>query len=601
MKAVKSKVLGRGAAIAAILAALGLMVAGDLKKHTRFHRYSANSSVALEYFDSEVPQQVSLSPDGRFVLSKIRSAAAFTICVADCKTRRTLRKLTSTQSQLSLTWRPDCSGIVFLADSGGNREYRLFEWRLSTGNVRSYHTPPIHSAAPPIRWACDGSFLVLAQEATKEGQRLIKVETQEGNFNAWHPLFETWPDSDFQVSPDSRFLAFVAKTDPSAVSIASLIVPATKVGSMPVGVNGEVRDLAWAPDSRSILFTRRGLGDEYFYLGELDVISRKATDLYRKECDIQHPHFLPGKRGLVFEANFAGENQIELGSEWRQPLSALTLPGSDNRIASVSADGEYVEGLSTTPELASTVVRWKTHQHLDGKPPQEADSEDSGLFSQRTIRRSVAGSLPISIWKPKEKQVSHPIAAVIFVHGGPHLQQRPDWDFRLQFLLDHDIEYAVVNYQGSSGYGQKFEASDSLGSQADDVREAVNYIEQTSGLPQDRVVLMGESYGSEVVGSAISEMKGSIGGVVFVSPVGFGSMSKDRSLSARFVQVYKGKNDRIGQVADLERDLADDFRATSLDRAESTFDLVPNEGHQFRRNQTWAQIYANLVSALTAK
>ena len=48
----------------------------------------------------------------------------------------------------------------------------------------------------------------------------------------------------------------------------------------------------------------------------------------------------------------------------------------------------------------------------------------------------------------------HPM--VVVIHGGPHGQQGPSFNFRNQVYAGLGWATLMVNYRGSTGYGQKF-------------------------------------------------------------------------------------------------------------------------------------------------
>ena len=48
----------------------------------------------------------------------------------------------------------------------------------------------------------------------------------------------------------------------------------------------------------------------------------------------------------------------------------------------------------------------------------------------------------------------HPL--IVEIHGGPHGQQGPDFNGKAQVFAAHGYAVLMVNYRGSTGYGQKF-------------------------------------------------------------------------------------------------------------------------------------------------
>ena len=63
------------------------------------------------------------------------------------------------------------------------------------------------------------------------------------------------------------------------------------------------------------------------------------------------------------------------------------------------------------------------------------------------------------------------------IHGGPHGQQGPSFNVKAQVYAAHGYGVLMVNYRGSTGYGQKFADAifnDQDGGKAKDVLAGVD-------------------------------------------------------------------------------------------------------------------------------
>jgi dipeptidyl aminopeptidase/acylaminoacyl peptidase len=94
----------------------------------------------------------------------------------------------------------------------------------------------------------------------------------------------------------------------------------------------------------------------------------------------------------------------------------------------------------------------------------------------------------------------HPL--VVIIHGGPHGQQGPQYNFRSQFFAHRGYATLQVNYRGSTGYGQKFADAvfaDQNGNEAQDVLYGVSAaLRRYLWLDPKRVVVEGVSYGGQL-------------------------------------------------------------------------------------------------------
>ncbi len=96
----------------------------------------------------------------------------------------------------------------------------------------------------------------------------------------------------------------------------------------------------------------------------------------------------------------------------------------------------------------------------------------------------------------------HSVPLVVNAHGGPHGQQGPEFNSTNQIYAGHGFATLMVNYRGSTGYGQAFEdkiLNDQDGGEMRDVLDAVNAaLAKYSWLDPNRLGVEGTSYGGQV-------------------------------------------------------------------------------------------------------
>src|SRR5574337_918953 len=94
----------------------------------------------------------------------------------------------------------------------------------------------------------------------------------------------------------------------------------------------------------------------------------------------------------------------------------------------------------------------------------------------------------------------HPL--IVNIHGGPHGQNGPAFNFRNQVYAALGWAVLNVNYRGSTGYGQKFADAvfgDQNGNEGQDVLYAVNAaIRRNPWIDRDRMGIEGGSYGGQL-------------------------------------------------------------------------------------------------------
>lgn len=94
----------------------------------------------------------------------------------------------------------------------------------------------------------------------------------------------------------------------------------------------------------------------------------------------------------------------------------------------------------------------------------------------------------------------HPM--IVEIHGGPHGQQGPEFNGKSQVFAAHGYAVLMVNYRGSTGYGQKFADAifkDQDGKEAEDVLSGVDAaLAKYPFLDRDRLGIEGGSYGGQL-------------------------------------------------------------------------------------------------------
>jgi len=98
---------------------------------------------------------------------------------------------------------------------------------------------------------------------------------------------------------------------------------------------------------------------------------------------------------------------------------------------------------------------------------------------------------------------------IVMIHGGPHGQQGPVFNAKSQVYAAHGWATLMVNYRGSTGYGQKFADAifhDQDGGEAKDVLYAVDAaVRRNSWIDPQRLGIEGGSYGGQLTNWLITQ------------------------------------------------------------------------------------------------
>jgi dipeptidyl aminopeptidase/acylaminoacyl peptidase len=109
---------------------------------------------------------------------------------------------------------------------------------------------------------------------------------------------------------------------------------------------------------------------------------------------------------------------------------------------------------------------------------------------------------------PRSARPARGYPAIIWVHGGPVGQTRPNFRPDIQMLLAQGFAVLLPNVRGSSGYGRTYTQSDDVERRLDSVTDLAHgrhWLAAHPAIDGERIGIMGQSYGGFMVMSAITE------------------------------------------------------------------------------------------------
>lgn len=263
--------------------------------------------------------------------------------------------------------------------------------------------------------------------------------------------------------------------------------------------------------------------------GDRDLNSVQA--LLRSDFDAKYPRLLgveSGAKGirLAVLAQRAGagldefavsNDQSTVAMLWniegRSELQIMTLP--DRTLHDpIPLPGEVAHGLSISAAGGLVAVTVSSPQHsplvhlinpLTQAVHAVSDDVVAGDGPSKVLRPelhefSARDGMPLSGWL--FRAAAQPDGALaptlLWFHGGPEAQTRPEYQFLFGPLVDAGISVFAPNIRGSSGYGRLFShADDRYGRYAglDDAADCAIYLCDNGFADSDRVYVSGRSYG----------------------------------------------------------------------------------------------------------
>jgi dipeptidyl aminopeptidase/acylaminoacyl peptidase len=455
----------------------------------------------------------SFSPDGQRLLTSGNATGvfnAYVIPVAGGAPRQlTDSKVNAIQV---IGYFPADDRILYLSDQGGNEQDHLYV-RDADGAVRDL-TPGDKLKADFHGWTPDDrAFLYITNERDPHYFDLYEMAVDG---YAHTLLYRNVGGYDVgPVSRDRRYVTLV-RQESTADSDIYLYDRTTKQERNLTAHAGEVRNLPqdFSPDGTSLYYTSDE-GGEFARLLRLDLATGKRTEVLHPDWDVAEAHFSRDGRFFEVAINHDARTEVRLFTEpGMRPLKLPDLPDADLSGFAFSRDGSrvafYAESsrsprnlyVTETADLEHATPRQLTHALSPAIDP-------AALVAAEVVRfKSYDGvEIPGLLYRPQAASREHPVAALVWVHGGPGGQSRVGYSALIQFLVNHGYAVYAINNRGSSGYGKTFfRMADRKHGNADlgDCVASKGMLTATGWVAPNRIGIIGGSYGGYMVLAALA-------------------------------------------------------------------------------------------------
>jgi dipeptidyl aminopeptidase/acylaminoacyl peptidase len=459
--------------------------------------------------DKETATEPHFSPDGKRLayFGEIAGGSGLIVANADGSSPQVLAPVEGTNHPLPssgdrLAWSPDGTRVAFVsavpgpeADANGDpmviTRY-LYKPTASEGGTRANDNRRLHIfvadvAAKKVRQLTTGNYYEHSIDWSPTGEEILFVSNRG-------------PDPD-------RFFNY----DVFAVTVAS----------------GAIRRLTdtrsaeyypqWSPDGRSVAFsgTKRPLTSSETTMEDTHVWVMAADGSGRREVgtidnrqgapewsrDGQHLYFTMQDRGHV--------RLMRVAQAGGQPQPVVAERGSVANWA-LAADGTLAYAFTSAASPAELFLR------APAGDARQLTTLNASVLSTRTIApvesftfRSFDGTEIEAFLTTPAIAATDKAPLVTMIHGGPHGQQGPGFNQKAQVYAAHGIASLMVNYRGSTGYGQKLADAifqDQNGGEAKDVLAGVDAaLAKYPWLDASKLGVEGGSYGGQLTNWLITQ------------------------------------------------------------------------------------------------
>lgn len=446
-------------------------------------------------------------------------------------------------------WSPDGKWIAFSGAAGDRRGLIVAR---PDGSERRYLAPlegtnsPLPNTGKRIAWSPDGKRIayVSAQPGPETGEAsgdpvvitryLYKPTAGEGDthFNDNKRLHIFVVDlasgaarqltqgahyeHSIDWSPDGREIAFISNREPNEDQFFNYDLLALNPAS------GEMRRLTttesteyrphWSPDGRTIAYTatKRGLTDLETTMEDTHVWLIDAGGTNRRELGAAidnrqgDPEWSGDGRGVFFTVQERGDVRLyRMPVGGGAPEAVIKDRGS---VGSWSVQGDQIAYTFSTPGDAAQLYL----KQADAPPRQLTDLNREVMSGKKVepveaftfISNDNKWTVEAFLTYPADFRPDRKYPLVVTIHGGPHGQQGPAFNFKNQVYASRGWATLMVNYRGSTGYGQAFADAvfaDQNGNEAQDVLYGLSAaMRRNLWIDRDRLGVEGGSYGGQL-------------------------------------------------------------------------------------------------------
>lgn len=520
-----------------------------------------------DHYRLRTASDVQLSPDGstiafveRFVDGGKRNRTQiWLLTVADGRTRRLSEE---SSDDTSPRWSPDGRAIAFLSGRRGPSETGFLPtafgstlavaWldRNVTEPVAQYrvtnHPLAYQGSAEQIAWAPDGKAIAFlsAEDGPEGAPGDPNVVTRYGykswsgmsDNGRWHINVVTLPDrkvrrltdgpyQDHSVSwsPKGDEIAYISNHEKDPDRVHNYDVFAVRVSDGRVrqvtNTRGSEYAPAWSPDGsqigflagvRAITTQESSAEDTHVWVVPAagGAAKRIGETLDRRATSVA---WAPDEAVLYFTVHDRGNTVLYRGDAAKGDVTpVITERGT---VASFSNGKRQTiayafQGAGAPADVFITG---------GGQPARQLTKLNAELLAARDVSIPEAFEFPsfdgtkvqAFLTPPLRREPGRRYPLVVAIHGGPHGQQGPAFVHKSQVYAGAGYGVLMVNYRGSSGYGQKFSdgtVNDQDGSEFKDVMAGLDYVlSKVPYLDPERLGVEGGSYGGQLTNWAITQ------------------------------------------------------------------------------------------------
>jgi dipeptidyl aminopeptidase/acylaminoacyl peptidase len=463
----------------------------------------------------------SFSPDGRVLtfLSNITGVAQLWSVPVDggWPTQMTF----TSEAVRGAAFNPRTYQVMFGMDTGGNERIQLFLLTPDGGGTNhgfgdgwtvqdlSQEPKAIHGFGG---WSKDGQSFAFSANRTKPNRFDIYVQKlgqpakllAEGPGGYFAPI--GW-------SPDDAKL-LVYRAESNFNQDLHLVDVATGKLTHLTPHKGDVQyeSAKWSADGRTVFCASTHGGRDLSALVRIDVASGKLSFIGEATHEVESVEVAAKGGWLAYLLNEDGGSDLNLVNlTGAKGPATPALPLGKISELEFSPEGDKLAFTLSGPRHNSDIWVWdlKANKVKQVTHSSRAGIPFSGFVEPELVRYKSFDGLSIPAWfYPPKKSGDRPPPVIVYPHGGPESQTRPEFSGIFQYFIQAGYGIFAPNVRGSSGYGTKFMNLDNTTKRMDSVKDmihGVTWLRDQKKADPKRIAVYGGSYGGFMVLAGVTQ------------------------------------------------------------------------------------------------
>jgi dipeptidyl aminopeptidase/acylaminoacyl peptidase len=487
----------------AVAAAVGIIGCSAGPEQREIKKYSIE-----QFYDTESVGGASFSPDESNVLYSSDKSGVFNAYTVSASGGAATQLTDSRDTTFAVSYFPNDGRVLMRRDDGGNEIHHIF-LREEDGTERDL-TPGEKSRAMFWGWSHDlKSFFFQSNKRDPKAMDLYEMDIE--NFQEKLLYKNEGGYSLSLISNDKRLLLLdKTRTDhDNNLYLHDLGTGETKHLTPHEGdVSFSGQD--FTPDGKGLYYTTNA-DSEFMYLVNRDLATDAIETVKKPAWDLMYAGLSWNGKYMVAGVNEDAQTRITVTEvATGQEVVLPDLPMGNITGVSFSRSEKKMAFYHTGPKAPANlyVLELESKQHARLTDTMNPEINPDDLVDIEVVRyKSFDGmEIPGLLMKP-HIQEGEKVPGLVQVHGGPGGQSRVGYNALMQYLVNHGYAVILVNNRGSSGYGKTFYAADDHRHGQEDLMdcvEAKSYLISTGYVDENKVGIIGGSYGGYMVMAALA-------------------------------------------------------------------------------------------------